>query len=299
MTLSRSSRRAGSSRVGRGGKFNRIKTFHEWTLEPASGGGTRVEFDVRDRAARCRPTGCGGARLPRAGSGAARQGAQAPAVDPRGGPRPRRAGDGRRACRLARADDRSPPSASLLVARLAVAARSPSAGLRQQGGDRTSAETEGIYLDLGDLKYQVQISRCLNPADTEDSSYLRGLPAGSGAARRPTRSGSASSCASRTRPTSRSRRPTRSRSSTPQDDEYQPRRRSTSKTNPFVYRAGLDLPAGTRAPRSATRRRPELRSRARCCSSSSRPSSLRTARSSCTSRHSRRAPTRATVDLDV
>jgi uncharacterized protein YndB with AHSA1/START domain len=30
--------------VGRGGKFNRIKTFAEWTLEPASGGGTRVEF---------------------------------------------------------------------------------------------------------------------------------------------------------------------------------------------------------------------------------------------------------------
>ena len=30
--------------VGRGGKFNRIKTFASWTLEPASGGGTRVEF---------------------------------------------------------------------------------------------------------------------------------------------------------------------------------------------------------------------------------------------------------------
>ena len=30
--------------VGRGGKYNRIKTFHEWTLEPASGGGTRLEY---------------------------------------------------------------------------------------------------------------------------------------------------------------------------------------------------------------------------------------------------------------
>jgi uncharacterized protein YndB with AHSA1/START domain len=30
--------------VGRGGKFNRIKTYAEWTLEPASGGGTRVDF---------------------------------------------------------------------------------------------------------------------------------------------------------------------------------------------------------------------------------------------------------------
>jgi hypothetical protein len=37
------------------------------------------------------------------------------------------------------------------------------------------AETEGIYLDLGQLKYQVEISRTLNPADPEDSEYLRGV----------------------------------------------------------------------------------------------------------------------------
>jgi uncharacterized protein YndB with AHSA1/START domain len=29
--------------VGRGGKFNRIKTFHQWTLEP-NAGGTRLEY---------------------------------------------------------------------------------------------------------------------------------------------------------------------------------------------------------------------------------------------------------------
>ena len=29
--------------VGRGGKYNRIKTFHQWTLEP-NAGGTRVEY---------------------------------------------------------------------------------------------------------------------------------------------------------------------------------------------------------------------------------------------------------------
>ena len=29
--------------VGRGGKFNRIKTYHQWTLEPDHGG-TRVEY---------------------------------------------------------------------------------------------------------------------------------------------------------------------------------------------------------------------------------------------------------------
>jgi uncharacterized protein YndB with AHSA1/START domain len=30
--------------VGRGGKFNRIQTYSEWRLEPAAGGGTRVEY---------------------------------------------------------------------------------------------------------------------------------------------------------------------------------------------------------------------------------------------------------------
>jgi hypothetical protein len=36
--------------------------------------------------------------------------------------------------------------------------------------------TEGIYLDLGELKYQVQISRVLNPASPEDRAYLVGVP---------------------------------------------------------------------------------------------------------------------------
>lgn len=44
---------------------------------------------------------------------------------------------------------------------------------------RTVGETEGIYVDIGELKYQVQMSRLLNPADREDTSYLKGLPAGS------------------------------------------------------------------------------------------------------------------------
>ena len=43
---------------------------------------------------------------------------------------------------------------------------------------RTVAETEGIYIDVGELKYQVQLSRILNPNDVEDKAYLQGLPAG-------------------------------------------------------------------------------------------------------------------------
>lgn len=39
-----------------------------------------------------------------------------------------------------------------------------------------SASSEAIYVDVGQLKYQVQFSRELNPYDTEDASYLQGLP---------------------------------------------------------------------------------------------------------------------------
>jgi hypothetical protein len=40
-----------------------------------------------------------------------------------------------------------------------------------------TAETEGIYLDISDLKYQVQVSRQLNPNDVQDKPYLAGIPA--------------------------------------------------------------------------------------------------------------------------
>jgi hypothetical protein len=38
-------------------------------------------------------------------------------------------------------------------------------------------ENEGLYLPLGELKYQVQGSRQLNPASTQDRSLLAGIPA--------------------------------------------------------------------------------------------------------------------------
>ena len=38
-----------------------------------------------------------------------------------------------------------------------------------------SAESEGVYLDLDSLKYQVQVSRELNSSDPEDRAYLVGL----------------------------------------------------------------------------------------------------------------------------
>jgi len=43
--------------------------------------------------------------------------------------------------------------------------------------DITHAESEGSYLVVGGLKYQVQISRQLNPSDNGDQAYLRDVPA--------------------------------------------------------------------------------------------------------------------------
>lgn len=42
----------------------------------------------------------------------------------------------------------------------------------------TVADTEGIYVEVAGLTYQVQLSRYLNPGDPEDAQYLQGLPQG-------------------------------------------------------------------------------------------------------------------------
>src|SRR5262249_37451284 len=61
----------------------------------------------------------------------------------------------------------------MIILSLALVGAVSACGNKQ---DKTlTAETEGTYVDLGDLKYQVQISRQLNPANVEDSSYLRGV----------------------------------------------------------------------------------------------------------------------------
>ncbi len=49
-------------------------------------------------------------------------------------------------------------------------------GKHQSTGPVRIAETEGIYLDVSELKYQVQTSRQLNPADAQDRPYLIGVP---------------------------------------------------------------------------------------------------------------------------
>jgi hypothetical protein len=62
----------------------------------------------------------------------------------------------------------------VLAAALALAVALGACGVKEE--ETTHGETEGAYLDLGELKYQVQISRELNPADREDEAFLRGVP---------------------------------------------------------------------------------------------------------------------------
>ena len=61
----------------------------------------------------------------------------------------------------------------LLLIALLVAV--PLAGCGNKESEVKSGETEAAYLDLGDLRYQIQISRQLNPRDVEDRAYLTGV----------------------------------------------------------------------------------------------------------------------------
>jgi hypothetical protein len=64
---------------------------------------------------------------------------------------------------------------ALLAALLASGALT-ACGKHESTGRVRVAETEGIYLDIGDLKYQVEVSRQLNPLDVQDKPYLAGIP---------------------------------------------------------------------------------------------------------------------------
>ncbi len=77
----------------------------------------------------------------------------------------------------------SPRSLVLLLA--AVLALGVSACGQEEveaGGYQTEnaqvAETEGIYLEVGEMKYQVQISRQLNPLLVDDRAYFEGVSEG-------------------------------------------------------------------------------------------------------------------------
>jgi hypothetical protein len=71
-----------------------------------------------------------------------------------------------------------PRLARLALLCLAALAAVAASGCGNKHDKVTLAETEGIYVTVDDLKYQIQISRILNPAAADDSAYLRGLPEG-------------------------------------------------------------------------------------------------------------------------
>jgi hypothetical protein len=68
-----------------------------------------------------------------------------------------------------------PLAASALLAALALGACGESHTRVTTGTYAGVGGANAPYLDVGSLSYQVQISRQLNPSDTEDSAYLEGL----------------------------------------------------------------------------------------------------------------------------
>jgi hypothetical protein len=64
-----------------------------------------------------------------------------------------------------------------VLASLLVAGGLSACGKHESTGPVRIAETEGIYLDISDLKYQVQVSRQFNPSDVQDKAFLQGIPA--------------------------------------------------------------------------------------------------------------------------
>ena len=73
---------------------------------------------------------------------------------------------------------RLPMLSLALVASLALSACGQEA--QDEGGLQTEisivAETEAIYVDLDGLKYQVQVSRQMNPGAVDDRAYFAGIP---------------------------------------------------------------------------------------------------------------------------
>jgi hypothetical protein len=64
----------------------------------------------------------------------------------------------------------------ILICLLPLAAILSACGAR--GGISTIGDTEAFYVRAGQLTYQVQLSRELNPYSVEDKGYLQGLPPG-------------------------------------------------------------------------------------------------------------------------
>ena len=68
--------------------------------------------------------------------------------------------------------------ARILLGCLVAAAALGAAGCASTEEERNISSTEGPYIDVNDLTYQIQMSRILEPTSVEDSAYLKGLAEG-------------------------------------------------------------------------------------------------------------------------
>lgn len=66
----------------------------------------------------------------------------------------------------------------LLLTGLLACAAVLATGCGNREATHTVGQTEGVYVDVDEMTYQIQLSRILNPADIEDRAYLRGLGPG-------------------------------------------------------------------------------------------------------------------------
>jgi hypothetical protein len=66
----------------------------------------------------------------------------------------------------------------VLLSALVLAAGLSACGHKEAHPTQADANNDGDYIDAGPITYQMEISRELNQYGTEDSSYVKGLPAG-------------------------------------------------------------------------------------------------------------------------
>ncbi len=235
--------------VGRTGKNNRIRTIGVYELDPAAGGATRVSFTLQTAPAKLsdRLMEAFGARgwMRRKN----RRALQPAARDPRGGLRPTpRAAAGAARHRRRRVDCRAHETARCASCLLAAWPCCAALALGACGDSHTKVTTgtyagesgqNAPYLNVGPLIYQVQLSRELNPDNSEDAGYLEGLTA----AQRKLRTGPgvvrASSCRSTTTPKHRTWRRIRKRSRSPTLRPTCTARSCPTQTNSYAYRGGF------------------------------------------------------------
>ena len=124
------------------------------------------------------------------------------------------------------------------------------AGCSDAESVKTTAETEGLYLDINGLKYQIEMSRYINANDLEDSQYLVGLPA---ATSQPSADETWFGVWVRVENVSDETRPAAStwEIHDTQEKVYRPIPVDTN-INPFVLKPGIEVPAQTVLPLSSS-----------------------------------------------